>query len=216
MTYAGRESARGTVPPVAAACSPAAGDKKEPDEVTPEPTMPASVSMMWDALRPEGRWESMSPVPFLRRRSRYDGRSSRLRHRHGRRDLIRARGNQLIAAFNGLDRGQVDGQTRLRGRCEVGPCTEAVASVHDMVLREVSRLERDRRGALPSGGPALARIMKVPHYDAYHSSSRNTPHVSIIASALAEPSTEACVEMLEETPIEERGFPKKPFLSRKR
>ena len=79
----------------------------------------------------------------------------------------------LTGTLNALNRGRTDGQTRVRRQCEIGPLTSAVSSVHDTVLREACRLELGRRG-LPSGGHALARILKVPNYDAYHAHTKDT------------------------------------------
>ena len=145
---------------------------------------------------------------------------SRSRHRHG--VLLRARdeANATLRMLNALHAGLrkpecVDRRGGRRAPASDGAAptaissqiTDAQARLHQVVLREAHRLERERQAGMPVGGARnLASLLKLDAFDRYSTKSISAKHPTLIAEHVDEPTHSSMVHLLEALPPEEAAF----------
>ena len=148
-----------------------------------------------------------APPPARPQAGAHTSKSSRLRSRLKRRRAVWQHAANFIATLNSLDEGKCLRKTVTSSpSCQSPEGKEALSQLHQVALREASRLERVRRSSCSTGVASLAALVKSSAIDDYTVRDSTKSQVPMIAEAIDEPSYSQVVDLLSVLSPEESRF----------
>ncbi len=152
----------------------------------------------------------VTPVPFPLRPQKPKSRSHTLRERFKKRMQICRVAVGLISTVNSLDKGlAVDHHTRLaaKGSQMTVEVTAAGRRAMHSLLKDATLVARERRSlGLTGAHLAAPTLLKTSLDDGGYLKITGVKQVPLIADRIVEPSTQACVKLLDVLPPEDSLF----------